>query len=400
MMKEKEFPILNDNKNLIYLDSAATSQKPRQVINAIEEFYRSYNANIHRGVYDLSVTATEKYEKSKEVIAKFINADKEEIIFTSGATESINLLSSTLPELFKKKNEIVITEMEHHSNLVPWQQASIKFDMKLKYIQITRDYTLDYQQAESIITDRTAIVSIVHTSNAIGTINDIERIIKIAKKYGAIAVIDAAQSASRQKIDVKKLNCDFLVFSGHKMYGPMGIGVLYGKKQILEKMRPFKFGGDMINRVSLYETSFADTPMRFEAGTQNVGGAIGLAEAIKFIEKIGIENIAKHEKDLTDYAIKKLDSIKSIEIYKPKNQSSIISFNIKNIHSHDVAQILNDYNICIRVGHHCCMPLMNKLNIPGTAKVSFGIYNNKKDIDRLINTLKKIEKIFNKNERN
>jgi len=399
-MKEKEFPILNDNKNLIYLDSAATSQKPRQVINAIEEFYRSYNANIHRGVYDLSVTATEKYEKSKEVIAKFINADKEEIIFTSGATESINLLSSTLPELFKKKNEIVITEMEHHSNLVPWQQASIKFDMKLKYIQITRDYTLDYQQAESIITDRTAIVSIVHTSNAIGTINDIERIIKIAKKYGAIAVIDAAQSASRQKIDVKKLNCDFLVFSGHKMYGPMGIGVLYGKKQILEKMRPFKFGGDMINRVSLYETSFADTPMRFEAGTQNVGGAIGLAEAIKFIEKIGIENIAKHEKDLTDYAIKKLDSIKSIEIYKPKNQSSIISFNIKNIHSHDVAQILNDYNICIRVGHHCCMPLMNKLNIPGTAKVSFGIYNNKKDIDRLINTLKKIEKIFNKNERN
>lgn len=393
---KKYFPIFQKHKNLVYLDSASTSQKPKQVIDRIKKFYEYENANIHRGVYELSIQATKEYENARQIIAEFINADKDEIIFTSGTTDGINKLSRVLPLLFKNKDEIVLTEMEHHSNLVPWQEASKRFEMKLRFIPIKKNLEIDYEVAEKIINKNTAIVSITHISNALGTINNIDKIISYAKNVGAIVIIDAAQSISRKKIDVKKLNCDFLVFSGHKIYSSLGIGVIYGKKSLLEKIQPFNFGGDMINKVELKSTNFAEPPRKFEGGTQNISGAISLGESIKFINKIGIKKIEKYEKELTNHTLKKLCEINNIKIYLPKNHSSIISFNIKNIHSHDVASILNDYNICIRAGHHCCMPLMNKLNIYGTCRISLAIYNTKEDIDKLIKGLNKVQEIFGK----
>ena len=391
---KKDFPIFQKHKNLVYLDSASTSQKPKQVINSIVQFYAEENANIHRGIYDLSEKSTEIYEKAKETIAKFINADKDEIIFTSGSTDSINKLSRVLPKLFKNKKEIVLTEMEHHSNIVPWQHTK----MKLRYIPI-KNNELNYEVAERIINEKTAILSITHISNSLGTINDIERIITLAKKYGAIVIIDASQSISHKSIDVKKLNCDFLVFSSHKLYGPTGIGVIYGKKQILEKLSPFNFGGDMIKEVSFEKTTFAESPRKFEAGTQNLAGIKGLSESIKYLTKLNIKNIEKHEKELTNYAIKELKKIPNIKLYlaeKEQNQGPIISFNLEKIHAHDVASILNESNIAIRAGHHCCMPLMNLLYVPGTCRISLAVYNTKSDIDKLIKGLKKVLEVFGK----
>ncbi len=396
MNYKDKFPILNNSKKLIYLDSASTSQKPKSVIKVMKDFYERENANIHRGVYKLSQKATEKYDKAREEIAKFINAETNEIIFTYGTTDGINKLSRVLPLLFKNKDEIVLSQMEHHSNLVPWQEAARKNNMKLKFIPINKDYKLDYVHAEKIINKKTAIVSITHISNALGILNDIEKIISIAKKHGAIVIIDAAQSIPHIKLNVKKLNCDFLVFSGHKVYGPLGIGVLYGKKQLLDKITPFNFGGDMISKVSLEKTEFAEIPRKFEGGTQNISGVVGLAEAIKFIQKIGINKIERYEKKLVKYTLNKLREMKDINIYSNENNSSIISFNFNGVHSHDVASILDDYNICVRAGHHCCMPLMNKLGVAGTVRISLGIYNTKEDIDKLIQGLNKVSEIFRK----
>ena len=392
---KKDFPIFKNNPKLVYLDSASTSQKPKQVIKAISDFYEKENANIHRGIYALSENATKKYILARETIAKFINAETNEIIFTKNTTESINLLSNVLKEILPKgKNEIVLTEMEHHSNLVPWQQFAKKNNFKLKFIPITKNYELDYEKAKKIINDKTAILGVAHISNVFGTINNIEFLVSLAKEKKAITIIDAAQSVQHLKINVKKIGCDFLAFSGHKMFGPLGIGVLYGKKELLEKLPPFQFGGGMINSVIYEDATFLDIPEKFEAGTQNIAGAISLAEAIKYIEKIKIEKIERYEKELLDYTLKKLKSIDGIELYLPKKQSSIISFNLFGIHQHDVAQILSDNKICIRAGHHCCMPLMKKLKTQGTCRISFSIYNTKEDVDKLIEGLKKVKEVF------
>jgi len=395
---KKNFPIFENNPGLIYLDSSANTQTPREITNAIKEFYEKINANINRGIYNLSIDATKKYEQARQSIAKFINAKPDEIIFSFGTTDAINKLSKSLPKLFNKKNEIVLSEMEHHSNLVPWQEAAKKFSMKLRFIPLKKNFELDYDAAKKLINKKTAIVSITQVSNALGTINEIKKIIKLAKRNGAITVIDAAQSISKIKIDVKRLNCDFLVFSGHKIYGAFGIGILYGKKFLLEKIYPFNFGGNMVEKADLYETSYTNPPRKFEAGTQNIPGAIALGEAINFVDKIGIKNIETHWKELTKYAIKKLKKINEITLYSPKlnKNAGIISFNLNGIHPHDVAQILSDENICIRAGHHCCMPLMSKINAPGTCRISFGIYNAKEDVDKFIKGIKKVQEIFGK----
>ncbi|MBS3071301.1 SufS family cysteine desulfurase [Candidatus Pacearchaeota archaeon] len=399
---KRDFPIFKNNPGLIYLDSAATSQRPEIVIRAVDNFIRKENANISRGVYTLAEKATEDYEQSRKSVAKFINAHHEEIVFTKNATEAINLFSYTLKSISpREKNEILLTEMEHHSNLVPWQQMVKRENMELKFIKVKGDFTLDLEDAKNKITDKTAILSFAHVSNVLGTINPVKELIKIARQKNKeiITIVDGAQSVQNIKIDVKKLDCDFLVFSGHKMLGPTGVGILYGKKELLEKMKPFNFGGGMIKKVTLKDAEWANTPYKFEAGTQNIVEVIALSEAIKYIENIGLENIHEWEEELTDYVIKKMREIPEIEIYHPKEKSAgIISFNLSGVHPHDIASLLNDYKICVRAGHHCAMPLMEKLKIPhgGTCRISFYIYNTFEDIDRLVEALKEINKKFNK----
>jgi len=328
---KKDFPIFKNNKGLIYLDNAATSQRPKQVIRAVTDFYEKDNANIERGFYTLAEKAMADYDNARKTIADFINASPEEIIFTRNTTESLNLLSYTLPLIIpKEKDEIVLTEMEHHSNLIPWQQLAKKNKMKLKIIRIKEDFSLDMKDLKDKLTDKTAIISVTHISNVLGTINPINEIVKLGKNHGAITIIDAAQSISNIKIDVRKLGCDFLAFSSHKMLGPTGIGVLYGKKEILEKTPPFNFGGGMIKRVEWGSAEWADNPKKFEAGTQNIAGAIGFGKAIEYLEKIGLKNIFDWERQLTNYALKKLKEIPGIKIYNPglDKSTGIISFSL------------------------------------------------------------------------
>ncbi len=395
----KDFPIFENNPGLIYLDSASTTQKPKQVIEAEKKFYETTNANIHRGLYKLSEKATELYENSRKTIAKFINSSEKEVIFTRSATEALNLLAYTIHSIIPKgKDEIVLTEMEHHSNLVPWQQFAKRHGFKISFIKIKPDYTLDLKDAEQKITHKTAILSITHISNSLGTINPVKELIELAKSKGAITIIDAAQSVPHVKVDVKELGCDFLAFSGHKMLGPTGIGILYGKKELLEKLSPFNFGGDMISSVSYEDAKWNELPWKYEAGTQNIAGAIGLAEAIRYLEKIGMENVESWEKTLLDYALKKLKKIKGIKIYNSgvEKGSGTISFNISDIHPHDTASIFAEDNVCIRAGHHCNMPLMKKLGLTGTNRASFYFYNTFEDIDKLVESLNKVNKIFGK----
>tara|TARA_Y100000310_G_scaffold337561_1_gene424920 strand:+ start:610 stop:1815 length:1206 start_codon:yes stop_codon:yes gene_type:complete len=397
MTYKNDFPIFNKHKDLVYLDSAATSQRPKTVIDSLTNFLEKENANIHRGIYTLSEQAMLRYNETRETIAEFINASKEEIVFTKNTTESINLLASTIKSIIPEgKNEILLTEMEHHSNLVPWQQLSKRTNMKLKFIKLKEDFTLDLEDAKEKITDKTAILSTTHISNVLGTINPVKELINLAKQKNVLTIIDAAQSVAHKKIDVKDLDCDFLVFSSHKIFGPTGIGVLYGKSELLNKLPPYQFGGGMIKVVTYEDATFLKSPEKFEAGTQNIGEAIALGEAIKYIKETGIENIEKYEKELLAYTLEKLNTIKEIKIYNPglDKSSSIISFNLGKIHPHDIAQVLNEHNIAIRAGHHCCMPLMNQLKTQGTARISLSIYNNKQDIDKLITALKKAQEIF------
>ncbi len=355
---KKDFPMFK-NKNITYLDSGATTQKPIQVINAINEFYEKYNANPHRGAYSLSVEATNVYEETREKIAKFINAKhKEEIIFSKNATESLNLLAYSYGmEYLNKNDEIVISIMEHHSNLVPWQKVAKTTGAKLNYMYINNEFEISDEEIKNKITDKTKIVGITHVSNVLGTINNIEKIIKQAHKVGAIVIVDASQSIPHMKIDVQDLDVDFLVFSGHKMLAPLGIGVLYGKKELLNKMTPFLMGGDMIEYVYEDKTTFAPLPNKFEAGTQNVEGVIGLGAAIHYIEHIGYDNIKKIEKEVVSYATQELKKLDYIELYltpNSKNHSGVISFNIKGVHPHDVASILDANGVCVRSRKSLC----------------------------------------------
>ncbi len=398
----RDFPILSrpmNGKQLVYLDNGATSQKPAQVIDAISKYYREYNANVHRGVYKISEEATMAYEAAHRKVAGFINAaSEEEIIFTKNCTEAINLASHSLASGIKKGDEIVISQMEHHSNLVPWQQLAKSKDADFKQIRITDDGELDIEHAQQLITPKTTIVALAHVSNVLGTINPVKEIAKIAHENDSLFVVDAAQSVPRMPVDVKKLDCDLMAFSGHKMLGPTGIGVLYGKKALLDKMEPFLYGGDMIREVRFEATTWNVLPWKFEAGTPPIAEGVGLGAAVDYLKSAGVENIFEHEKELTRYAMERLTEVKGLKIYGPAadKRAGVISFNLGSIHAHDVASVLDSFGIAIRGGHHCAMPLMGVLGIGSCARASFYLYNTKAEVDKLVEGLKKTAQVFEK----
>jgi cysteine desulfurase / selenocysteine lyase len=398
---KKDFPIFQQKKNgkpLIYLDNAATTQKPKSVITSILTYYEKYNANIHRGVYTISEKSTQEYENVREKTQKFFNAkSSKEIIFTKNTTESINLLAYTLGENhIKKDDEIIISELEHHSNLVPWQELAKRNKAKLKIIPIKSDYSLDLDIYKSLLTKKTKLISVTAMSNTLGTQTDLETIIKEAHKKNALVIVDGAQISAHKKINLQKLDCDFFTTSAHKMFGPTGVGILYGKEKILKKLPPFLFGGDMIKTVSLSKAVYADLPAKFEAGTPNISGVIGFGEALKYLEKIGFDFIKKTEKELFEHALNRLSKIEQIKLFVPpkKKAGPIISFTVKGIHPHDLATIFNEENICIRAGQHCTEPLMKKLGVMATARISFCFYNTKEEIDKTCETIQKAIKLF------
>ncbi|TCT19101.1 cysteine desulfurase/selenocysteine lyase [Melghiribacillus thermohalophilus] len=393
------FPVLNQEVNghpLVYLDSAATSQKPIPVLEKLDEYYRGYNSNVHRGVHTLGTRATDEYEGSREKVRKFINArSTKEVIFTRGTTTSINMIAyGYARHRLKEGDEIVITPMEHHSNIIPWQQAAKATGAELKYIPLQQDGTITLEDAKKMITENTKIVAITHVSNVLGTINPIKEISDIAHRKGAVVVVDGAQSTPHMKIDVRDLGCDFFTFSGHKMCGPTGVGVLYGKEKVLEEMEPVEFGGEMIDFVEMYDSTWKELPWKFEGGTPIIAGAIGLGTAIDFLEDIGLDEISRHEKELTRYAMDQLKTIDGIQIYGPEERGGLVTFNLDEIHAHDVSTALDSEGIAIRAGHHCAQPLMRWLNVSSTARASFYLYNSEEDIDKLVVALRKTKEFF------
>ena len=398
----KHFPILDQTVNehpLVYLDSAATSQTPVQVIDAISNYYLHNNSNVHRGVHTLGNRATDDYEGAREKVRKFINAEHlEEIIFTRGTTASLNLVASSYGRDFVKEgDEIVITYMEHHSNIIPWQQVAKETGATLKYIDLEEDGTISLEAVKEAVTDKTKVVAMTYASNVLGTINPIKEITEIAHAHGAVMVVDAAQAAPHLPIDVQELNCDFLAFSGHKMAGPTGIGVLYGKKALLEEMEPVEFGGEMINFVHLYDSTWAELPAKFEGGTPIIAGAVGLGAAIDYLEEIGLENIARHEQELVEYALQEMQKIEGLEVYGPLDatkRAGLVTFNVEGVHPHDLATVLDMNGIAIRAGHHCAQPLMKWLDVSATARASFYLYNTKDEIDKLVDGLRMAKEYF------
>ena len=395
---KNDFPIFKSKeKNFIYLDSASTSQKPQSVIDSVSSYYDSYSANIHRALYEIGEKATDKYESVREKVKQFMNVpDSHSIIFSSGTTESINLIAYAWgTKNLNNDDHILITEMEHHSNLIPWQLLSSRSNASLDYILLNNDGTLELESLEKKILSKTKIISVSHQSNVFGTINPINKIIDEAKKVGAITVIDGAQAVPHMKVDIENLGCDFYAFSGHKMLGPTGVGVLIGRKTILEKMDPFMGGGEMINTVTMEKSTWNDVPWKFEAGTPNIAQVIGLGAAIDYIEKIDIENIHQHEQALLKYGLEILSQNENIVLYgNPEIRGAVIPFNVKNVHPHDLAKFLDTDGICIRAGHHCTQPIMNRLGINATARASFYIYNTKNDIEKLAESIKKTADIF------
>lgn len=399
-----DFPILSTKMNgkpLVFLDSAASSQKPFQVIDAIDEYYREQNANIHRGVYHLSQYATDLYEKSRIKIADFIGAKcAKVVIFTRNATESINLIAQTWGrENIHRGDEIVLNEMEHHSNLVPWHMLAKEKGAVLRFIPVKEDATLDYSTLDTVINYRTKLVAMQQMSNAIGTIHDIRPVVKRAHEVGAIFVLDGAQGASHIKVNMQELDVDFYAFSAHKMLGPTGVGVLYGKEEILERIPPWMGGGDMILTVHKDSSTYADLPARLEAGTPNIGGVIAFRQAIEYLEKVGMENIHKHEQELIKYTLERLEEFPELKVYGPKDptlRGGLVSFNINGVHAHDIGSILDEQGIAVRVGHHCCQPLMRLFNIAGTCRASFYLYSVREDVDALVEGLKKVREIFSR----
>ena len=388
-----EFPILDQKINgedLIYLDNAASTQKPKSVINAIKDYYENDHSNVHRGVHTLSVRATESYENARAKVAEFLNSpNKHQIIFTKGTTDSVNLIASSVTNLIQEDDEILITSMEHHSNIVPWQELCKRTGAVLKVIPINENGELMIEEYKNMVSEKTKLISVVHLSNTLGTINPIEDIIEFAKSNEVITVIDGAQAAGHLPIDVQKLDCDFYLFSGHKIFGPTGIGVLYGKEEILNKMDPYQFGGEMILKVTFEETTYNDLPHKYEAGTPNIAGAVGIGASIDFINGLDRDLAHEHEMSLHDYALEQLEMIEGVRIIgNSKNKSSIISFVVDGIHPHDIGTIINQKGIAVRTGHHCTMPLMDFYGIPGTVRASFSIYNNHSEVDKLIDAIK------------
>ncbi|PFI34633.1 cysteine desulfurase [Bacillus cereus] len=395
----KQFPILDqkvNGKQLVYFDSAATSQKPIQVIETLERYYKEYNSNVHRGVHTLGTKATDAYEGAREKVRKFINAKSmEEIIFTRGTTTALNTVAASYGlDNVKEGDEIVISYMEHHSNIIPWQQVAKKTGATLKYLPLQPDGTISLEDVRQTVTPNTKIVSIMHVSNVLGTINPVKEIGAIAHENGAIMIVDGAQSAPHMKVDVQDLNCDFYALSAHKMCGPTGVGVLYGKKELLNNMEPIEFGGEMIDFVDLQESTWKELPWKFEAGTPIIGNAIGLGAAIDFLEEIGLHNIEKHEHELAQYALERLSEVDGVTIYGPKHRTGLVTFNIEDVHPHDVATVLDVEGIAVRAGHHCAQPLMKWLKASSTARASFYLYNTKEEIDTFVESLIKTKEYF------
>jgi len=397
---KSDFPILSQQINghdLVYLDNAATTQKPKVVIDTINDYYKKTNSNIHRGVHTLSQKATEHYENARNKIANFINSESEkEIIFVRGATEAINLVANSyVRPLLNQDDEIIISQMEHHANIVPWQMICKEVGAKLKIIPMNQEGELILSELEKIINEKTKFIAINHVSNSLGTINPIEHIVKIAHNNNIKILVDGAQAIQHIPINMKKINADFYCFSGHKIYAPSGIGVLYGKKNLLDEMLPYQGGGDMIKSVTFEKTIYNDVPNKFEAGTPNISGAIALGTAIDYITNLGIENIAKHEAELLEYATKKISEISDVRIIgNAKNKASVLSFVIDNVHPHDVGTIMDSEGVAIRAGNHCNQPVMDFYSIPATARASFAIYNDKEDVDKLIKSIKKTIEVF------
>lgn len=397
----KDFPILSREvygKPLVYLDNAATTQKPLCVLDAMREEYLNVNANVHRGVHYLSQQATDLHEAARETVRQFVNARKtEEIIFTRGTTEAINLVASSFCESqMQAGDEIIVTEMEHHSNIVPWQLQAIKRGIVVKHHPITDDGRLCVEELEKAITEKTKLVSVAHVSNVLGTINDVKGIVEVAHSHNIPVLVDGAQSAPHFKVDVQDIDCDFFAFSGHKMYGPTGIGVLYGKEEWLEKLPPYQGGGEMIDRVTWEKTTFERLPFKFEAGTPDYVATHGLATAIKYIDAIGLDAIQKHEQQLTRYCMEQLQTIEGMTIFgpQPEEKDAVVSFNIGNIHHLDIGTLLDRLGIAVRTGHHCAQPLMDRLGIAGTVRASFALYNTIEEIDVFVAGLRRITQMF------
>ena len=393
----KDFPILTrriNGKPLVYLDNAATSQKPVPVIRALEEYYTQHNANVHRSLHQLGEEATEQYEEAHRKTAAFIGAVPEEIVFTKSTTESLNLLSYSLAARLQKGDEILITKMEHHSNLIPWQQLAMRAGAKLQYVDVIQDGRLDMNNLNNKITSSTKIVSVTHVSNVLGTINPVKEIGAVAHDHGALFILDAAQSIPHMHVAVQDSGCDFCAFSGHKMLGPTGIGVLYGKREHLEALEPFMFGGEMIQEVTLEGAKWNSVPWKFEAGTPNIAQAVGLGAAVDYLNSKGMETVFAHEKKLTAYALKQFQGLSGVKVYGPAERVGVISFNLNGIHPHDVASILNEDGIAIRAGHHCAMPLHTALGIDASCRASFYLYNTMEEVDALVASLQRAQKLF------
>lgn len=396
----EDFPILKKyihDKPLVYLDNAATTQKPSYVINKMNSYYEGMNANIHRGVHALSQEATEAFEESRIIVKKFINAlGKNEIIFTRGTTESINLVASTYGRThLKEGDEIIISHMEHHSNIVPWQMLCKEKNAKLRIIPVNNSGELVLEEFEKMLNKKTKFVSIVYASNSLGTVNPVKKIIDLAHSHNIPVMLDAAQAVNHLPIDVQELDCDFLAFSGHKLYGPTGIGILYGKVNHLEAMPPYMGGGDMISKVTFEETTYNELPHKFEAGTPDIAGAIGLGAAIEYVEKVGLKNIAHHENELLQYATEALSDLKGIRIIgTAKEKIGVLSFHFEKVHPHDIGTFLDFEGVAIRTGHHCTQPLMDRFKIPATSRASFAMYNTREEVDTLVMGLKKILEVF------
>ena len=396
----KDFPILNQKVHgnpLIYLDTSATSQSPVQVVDAMSEYYNEYNSNVHRGVHTLGTKATDGYEQARMKVRGFINAQRyEEIVFTRGTTAAINLVARSFGDAnISEGDEIVVTEMEHHANIVPWQELAKRKNAKLVFIPLEEDGTIKLENVEAVMTDKTKIVAVTHVSNVLGTINDIKSIAEIAHKHDAFITVDGAQSVPHMSVDVQDLDVDFYAFSGHKMLGPTGIGVLYGKAELLDNMEPIEYGGDMIDFVDLRESTWTDVPVKFEAGTPMIAEAIGLSAAIDYIEDVGADEILRYEQELVKYAYDKMSEIEGIEIYGPKEErAGLITFNLDGVHPHDLATALDSDGIAVRAGHHCAQPLMKFLGVSSTARASFYLYNTKDEIDFFIDSLKRTKEFF------
>lgn len=396
-----DFPILSREvygKSLVYLDNAATTQKPLMVLDAMRDEYLNVNANVHRGVHYLSQQATDLHEAAREKVRGFINAHKiEEIVFTRGTTEAINLVAQSFCESqMEEGDEVIVTEMEHHSNIVSWQLQAMKRGIVVKHVPITDDGMLCLDQLESLITERTRIISVAHVSNVLGTVNPVEEIIRIAHEHGIPVLVDGAQSAPHFKVDVQAMDCDFFAFSGHKMYGPTGIGVLYGKEKWLEKLPPYQGGGEMIDKVTWEKTTFERLPFKFEAGTPDYVATHGLAKAIEYVDSIGFEAIQQHEQELTRYCMEQLLTIPDIHIYGPgaEDRDAVVSFNVGDIHHLDMGTLLDRLGIAVRTGHHCAQPLMERLGISGTVRASFALYNTKEEIDTLVAGIRRVAQMF------